>query len=69
HGPVGTVEDIAKMRDYYDMLQKTVEGLDPKDKSQVAHMTVPARFSGWKWNSFYKANLESLLQKKASTTK
>lgn len=69
HGPVGTVEDIAKMRDYYDMLQKTVEGLDSKDKSQVANATVPARFSGWKWNSFYKANLESLLQKKASKTK
>ncbi len=68
HGPVGTVEDIAKMRDYYDILQKTVEELDPKDPLQVAHKPIPSRFSGWKWNSFYKANLESLLQKKASKT-
>jgi cyclase len=66
HGPVGTLEDIARMRDYYDMLQKTVEELDPKDKSQVAYKPIASRFSDWKWNSFYKANLESLLQKKAS---
>jgi cyclase len=66
HGPVSTVEDIPKMRDYYDMLQKTVEALDPKDPLQAAQKPIPSRFSHWKWNSFYKANLESLLQKKAS---
>jgi cyclase len=68
HGPVGRVEDIANMRDYYDMLRKTVEELDPKDTSRVAYKPIASRFSDWKWNSFYKANLESLLQKKAPKT-
>ncbi len=68
HGPVATVEDIAKMRDYYDMLQKTVEELDPEDPSQIGRKPIAPRFSGWKWNSFYKANLESLLQRKATKT-
>lgn len=66
HGPVGTIEDIDKMRDYYDELCKTVESLDSKDMSQAANKRVSERFSEWKWNSFYKANLESLLKKKAS---
>jgi len=65
HGPVGTVEDIAILRDYYDMLQKTLGEVDPRE-SRAAFKPIASRFRDWKWNSFYKANLESLLQKRAA---
>ena len=66
HGPVGTVEDIANLRDYYEMLQKTLEEVDPRESPQAGFKPIASRFKDWKWNSFYKANLESLLKKKAS---
>jgi cyclase len=68
HGPVGTVEDIAILRDYYDMLQKTLGEVDPRG-SRAAFKPIASRFRDWKWNSFYKANLESLLKKRPPRTR
>ncbi len=66
HGPVGTSKDIAPIREYVNMLQKTVDKIRGSGGGVPEALEVPLDppFDGWKWHSFYKDNLEFLFQRK-----
>jgi len=67
HGPVGTSEDIAPMRDYVAALEKTVKEVAASggDPERAAEKPIAAPFDSWKWHSFYKENVEFLFQRKS----
>ncbi len=64
HGPVGTPKDISAVRDYVQLLERTVTAVRSKggNASEAVRVPIAAPFHTWKWRGFYKENLEFLFK-------
>ncbi len=65
HGPVGTPAAFAAMHRYVHVLRAAVEELALAGGARsAAEVPVPAPFDTWRWQSFFKDNLESMVRKR-----
>jgi cyclase len=64
HGPVGSSKDISPIRDYVNLLERTVAEVRSSGGGlpEAVKKPIPASFGAWKWRGFYKDNLEFLFK-------
>lgn len=65
HGPLGTRENLGKMKNYIYQCEHAVQGLIEKGEGEdgISQMEIPDQFSNWEFPDFFHINARFIFQK------